>query len=397
MSYPQLAMGVPVAEVLPAVPDEPDATAEALPALPSERRAELSASGYPPGLIAQLEASCQTFPVRFFVLDNSGSMGSGDGTRVVSNSNGKHRTISVTRWDELCDCVSRVAALSRVLGVRSDFQLLNRTGRTPQLMTLEPAGAPSTSYIRKIGETVDANRLAAEVRSVCPSGGTPLTEAVERIISQLEPAARQMRARGQQAVVTLMTDGLPNDKASFERALRRLQALPVWLVVRLCTDASSVVAYWDELDKCLEASLEVLDDEAGEASEVSSKNPWLTYGHPLHAARTFGLSHRLFDMLDEQRLMPTQVKSLCELLLGQGLPEPEIDPVAFADAVQRAQAELAPVYDPVRKTSQPWIDVRSLNRTLVPGQSLLRCLPQNTGSLFVGVSLAVVAYWACLV
>lgn len=393
--YP--AIGVPLADVLP----EPEHTSTAeIPPLAHARRAELLAGGFPPGLITQLEASCRSFPIRFFVLDNSGSMSSRDGTRVMSASNGKHRTISVSRWEELCDCVAHVANLTRALGVRSDFQLLNRTDRALQFMTLEPPGAQSTSYIRRIGEAVDAHQLVGEVRSVFPSGGTPLTEAVERIISQIEPAARQMRACGQQAVVTLMTDGLPNDTKSFEGALRRLQKLPCWLVVRLCTDVSSIVKYWDELDKCLESSLEVLDDVAGEAGEVSSKNVWLTYGQPLHVARTFGLSHRLFDLLDEQRLLPTQAKTLCEVLLDQELPEPQLEPEAFVEAVRRAQAELAPIYDPVRKCSRPWIDVRSLARSIGPQRafSVEQCLSGlDARALFVGVGLAAVAYWVCLV
>ena len=48
----------------------------------------------------------------------------------------------------------------------------------------------------------------------------------------------------------------------------------------------------------------MLDDERGEAIEIREKNPWLTYGRPLHLARTFGLRNKLFDLLDEAALVP---------------------------------------------------------------------------------------------
>ena len=65
-------------------------------------------------------------------------------------------------------------------------------------------------------------------------------------------------------------------------------------------------------------------------------NPWLTYGAPLQLARTFGMHDKLFDLLDEAALIPSQVRQFCELLLGMPLPEPDLDAAAFVAAVRAA-------------------------------------------------------------
>jgi len=319
--------------------------------------ASLGRLGFPRGLGLELLASAREFPVRFWVVDNSGSMNANDGTRLVSTGSGKLQPVKTSRWNELFDTIIGIGEVAAALGARTDFHLLNRSSQG-QFFSL---ASDDASPVGRLGEPVSLPELTRRVKAMSPSGGTPLTEAVMQIVSLLETAADKLRANGQRACVVLATDGMPNDKASFLQALRVLQRLPVWLVVRLCTDDEQVTEYWNELDNALECDMEVLDDEFGEADEVKGVNGWLAYGPALHRAREFGLHNKLFDLLDETALVPSQVKQCCEAILGCGaLPEPDADLPAFRAAVAESLSAVPPVFDPTTRTMRPWVDAKQL-------------------------------------
>ena len=57
--------------------------------------------------------------------------------------------------------------------------------------------------------------------------------------------------------------------------MKPLQYLPVWVIVRLCTDEDAVVNYWNDIDGQLELDIDLLDDFCAEATEVHENNKWL--------------------------------------------------------------------------------------------------------------------------
>jgi hypothetical protein len=176
------------------------------------------------------------------------------------------------------------------------------------------------------------------IQKTRPGGCTPLTQHILDIQMEVSQQASTLRANGQRIAIILATDGLPTSldgygghqhQQEFVSALRSLEGLPVWIIIRLCTDESSVVEFYNDLDSQLELSIEVLDDFTGEAEEVYKQNPWLTYGLPLQRMRELGFHDRLFDLLDERPLTKSELRDFCCILFGwenmDGVPDAAAD------------------------------------------------------------------------
>jgi len=370
-----VAMGIPVAESTTAMADTsyPERPAAAFHRSNTEASLHaLTGKGYPLGLIAALRGSLEAFPLRIWIVDNSGSMASSDGCRFVkrpgtAGGSASYKKVTATRWAELEDVVIGIGELTTALGVRTDFHLLNPPAAASQFVSLGPSDAAGTSAPPAAGKSATLDELK-RVMATSPTGGTPLDASVHKICDMVEPKAEKLRAHGQKVVVVIATDGLPNDRVRFISAMQRLQALPVWTVVRLCTDDGGVTEYYSNLDKDLEAPLEVLDDICGEAQEVKRVNGFLSYGPPLHQLREWGLHEKLFDTLDEQRMLPSQVKQFVELTLGcKPLPDPDADAEAFLKAVEEALKFTPPTFDPLLLHEAPWFDMGRLREHVTGG------------------------------
>ena len=105
-----------------------------------------------------------------------------------------------------------------------------------------------------------------------PDGATPLCQAIRQVTAEIRSREASLRGAGKRAVVVIASDGAASD-GDVHAALRPLKSLPAWVVVRLCTDDDAVVQYWNAVDEDLELDMDVLDDLAGEAAEVTEANP----------------------------------------------------------------------------------------------------------------------------
>jgi len=366
-NYP-VAMGIPIAESTTTDSSYPERPAPFNRAKTEASLDALTHKGYPIGLVNALRGSLDAFPLRIWIVDNSGSMASSDGCRFVQKpGTTSYKKVATTRWAELGDVVTGIGELTTALGVRTDFHLLNPPPAASQFVSLGPSDAAGKSAPPPAGKSATLDELK-RVMATSPTGTTPLDASVQRICDMIAPKAEKLRAHGQKVVVVIATDGLPNDNTRFISAMQRLQALPVWTVVRLCTDDDGVTEYYSNLDKDLEAPLEVLDDICGEAQEVKRLNGFLAYGPPLHQLREWGLHEKLFDTLDEQRMLPSQVKQFVEFTLGcPPLPDPDADAAAFLNAVGEALKSAPPTFDPLLLREAPWFDMGRLRQHVTGG------------------------------
>jgi hypothetical protein len=285
----------------------------------------------------------EVFALRIWIVDNSGSMHSDDGHRIVPNKSGNAISLArCSRWEEIVECVEYHIKLSALIEAPTRFRLLNNPDGTNQTAQFSVGAEDPGNH------EDDVQNALGIIRALQPSGCTPLTQHIHEIHKEVSQMAPELNRLGRKVVIIIATDGLPSDdggysnenqKQEFVEALRLLEGLPVWVVVRLCTNDDKVVDFYNDLDGQLELSLEVLDDFSGEAREVTGENSWLNYALPLHRLREMGYHDRVFDMLDERALTKTEIRDFCSLLFGEedfdGVPDPSMDWNRFLEEVQR--------------------------------------------------------------
>jgi len=354
----------PIAEVtaIPVPCPSTPVTTEEKPNHPTNYAREyLKGQGYTDGLIQSIARSNDDFPFRIWVVDNSGSMTTGDGHRLHQTSDHHIRLLNCSRWAEIQDTVEYHAQTAAALEAPTTFWLLNPAGGLRGGKQQFGIAEQGTDHIQE-----DLRIVLNNIRGLSPSGGTPLAKRVREIAAHVASLANQLNAKGQKAVIVLATDGLPTGgKVDFQHALRSLEGLPVWVVIRLCTDDDEVVDFYNDIDNDLELSIDVLDDFFAEAKEVYEHNPWLNYALPLHRMRENGFYHKLFDLIDERPLTADELRDFFLLLYGadtlDGLPDPQIDWPRFMDRIAVVTHAEKPHYNPIKNKMRPWVDIRKLD------------------------------------
>ena len=338
-------------------PPAPQAVQYATDAEEITRQASISflaENGWPSGLIQCITDGLKTMPYRFMILDDSGSMGAYDGMVMHKVRNGPPKMIKCSRWTELAAAMTFHGKFANVAKAPTEFRFLNN-------------GAPVV-----VGEGEDdgqALRFFENRLEQGPSGGTPLVRHIHEVATKIRHMTPELRARGQRVSLTIATDGQSSD-GDVAQALKQLIGLPVWTVIRLCTDEENVVDYWNNIDNNIELEMDVLDDLSGECQEVMGMNDWLTYGEPLHRLREFGCHKKEMDMVDEALLSPDMMRGIMAILFGgntRDYPHPEVDFEGLVEIIQEKMGREPTVWSPKTKKLVPWINVRNLKKRYSKG------------------------------
>jgi hypothetical protein len=208
--------------------------------------------------------------------------------------------ITCTRWAELAEALKFHIGFAKNASAATEFRFLNSA--LPIRIGYSNDSDESSKYAMLLSLLDDS-----------PSGGTPLCRHINEVIQQIREAEPELRARGQKACLIIATDGESSD-GNIAEAMEPLRNLPVWVVVRLCTDEGRVVQYWNDIDEQLEVNMDVLDDLLGEAGEVHHQNPWLVHGVPIQRLREFGVSVKELDLLDEAPLSLEQMRAVTRVM-----------------------------------------------------------------------------------
>lgn len=329
-------------------------------------RGFLTSKFWPVGVQNIFTRNVRKVPLRIFICDDSGSMVTSDGKR-LHGEGPTTKALTCTRWAELSESLRFHLKLAQEGMLPSEFRLLN--GAAPVLVGVS-SSIDSEAQSLSQGTVSNLTRLLAAFEE-SPSGQTPLCWHIRDVIKHIEPIASKLRLAGQKIAIIIATDGEPTDGDLVE-TLRPLQQLPVWLIIRLCTDDERIVAFWNNVDTQLELDMDVIDDLFRESEGISAVNSWLTYSEPLHRLREFGITVKEFDLLDESTLTGDQIRSVAAMLLDKSLeeiPHPDINPRAFADSIALASRNVPQVWDPVSKKMQNLLKSAEVRKLFKPEQT----------------------------
>lgn len=212
------------------------------------------------------------------------------------------RMMNCTRWEEAADSIRFHATVASEGKIASEFRFT----------TSSPTETPITIGFHAGESREHFNHILSQCEKPA-EGCSHLIQHLAQIAQDITTITPLLRKAGKSIAIVIITSSSPNDLA-LVNALKPFHQLPVSIILRLCTNDSKVLTFWNSQDDHLEVNMDVLDDLKGEADEVYAVNPWITYADPLHRMREFGVNMKELDLLDERLIPIDGFKRVCKIL-----------------------------------------------------------------------------------
>lgn len=145
------------------------------------------------------------------------------------------------------------------------------------------------------------------------TGLTNICKQIRDIAKQLQDMESIRDDKSKIALLIIMAGGESSD-GSIADALGSLEGLRVQIIIRICTDESSVIEYWENANSQVDLDILILHDVRSEALAVARNNSWLTYGEPLHRLREFGVMVPAVDLLGYRQLSRHEIQTVAQTL-----------------------------------------------------------------------------------
>ena len=145
----------------------------------------LAQSGLPLGIQEAMLESLEEFPLRIWIIDNSGSMSTHDGT-YLEQSGRSERMVDCTRWQELGASIQWHATMAAHLAAPTEFRLLNPPGGGSLQVLQCGVGPEPTSEIREVEKMLHTS----------PKSTTPLCAQIRAVVERVKQEEQVLRAKG---------------------------------------------------------------------------------------------------------------------------------------------------------------------------------------------------------
>lgn len=221
---------------------------------------------------------------RFYIGDDSGSMGIADGKYF----NGILYS-QCTRFEEMLEGLSESFSICSRAGINSEFISLNN-GK----ITIKSGG----------NDNLEQDDRTFKSTFYTPNGGTPLRKTLSDLLDNIKRLPKDERKK-----LVLYSDGESSD-GDITNIIKEIQSYNTSITIRLCTDESQIIQYWEKIDKQLEIRLDIIESYTEEKTAVIKINKDLRYTNHIHRLRQFGIISNDFDRMDETKLTESQINKI---------------------------------------------------------------------------------------